>query len=161
MKKSLYLMVLIVLCVSVVLNIGMYRHIRNTQVNKSDTVEVVRFDTIRGTLPEVRYEKVTRYITLHDSMLIIDTITNEITLPIVQRQYSDDSTYTAYVSGAKVDSFPRLDSILVRQKTIERVITNTIFKKQHWRFGIGATGGISVTTRKPDVVIGVFGGYTF
>ena len=161
MKKGLYLMLLIVLIVSMVLNIGMYRHIKNTKVSKSDTVEVVRFDTIRDTLPLVRTEKITRYITLTDSMLIHDTVTNDIILPIAQKVYSDDSTYTAYVSGAKVDSFPRLDSIMVRQKTIERTITNTIIKKQHWQFGIGATGGISVTTRKPDVVIGVFGGYTF
>lgn len=128
---------------------------------RSDTVDVVVFDTIHDTLPEVRYERITRYVPVPDSVFVRDTVTNEPMLPVVQRIYSDDSTYTAYVSGARIDSFPRLDSIDVYQKTIERTITNTIYKQKHWRFGIGATAGVSVTTRKPDIVFGGFVGYTF
>ena len=133
------------------------------QESKSDTTEVVRYDTIRDTLTQehIKYEKITKYIPVPDSVFIRDTITNELVLPVVQKKYSDDSTYTAYVSGAKIDSFPRLDSIDVYQKTIERTITNTIYKTKHWRYGVGATAGISVTTRKPDIVIGGFIGYTF
>lgn len=126
-----------------------------------DTIEVVRWDTLHDSVPDIRYEKVTKYVPVPDSILITDTITNEKVLPIVQRTYTDDSTYTAYVSGAKIDSFPRLDSIDVYRKTIERTITNTIYKKKHWRLGIGAVGGVSVITGKPDVTVGVFGGYTF
>ena len=111
--------------------------------NTSDTIEVVRTDTIRDTIPQYHYEKITKYISVPDSILIRDTITNELVLPIVQRTYTDDSTYTAYISGAKVDSFPRLDSIDVYQKTIERTITNTIYKTKHWRFGVGASAWIS------------------
>ena len=129
--------------------------------NTSDTIEVVRTDTIRDTIPQYHYEKITKYISVPDSILIRDTITNELVLPIVQRTYTDDSTYTAYISGAKVDSFPRLDSIDVYQKTIERTITNTIYKTKHWRFGVGASAGISVTTHKPDIVVGGFVGFTF
>ena len=128
---------------------------------RSDTVEVVVFDTIHDTLPEVRYERITRYVPVPDSVFVRDTVTNEPMLPVVQRKYSDDSTYTAYVSGARIDSFPRLDSIDVYRRTIERTVTNTIYKQKHWRFGVGATAGVSVTTRKPDIVLGGFVGYTF
>jgi len=128
---------------------------------KSDTVIEVKLDTVHDTVPHVRYEKITKYIPIPDSIFVIDTITNEPVLPVIQRKYTDDSTYTAYVSGVKIDSFPRLDSINVYQKTTERTITNTIYKTKHWRFGIGAMAGMSVTTKKPDIVIGGFAGYTF
>lgn len=98
---------------------------------KTDTTLVVKWDTVHDTLPEIRYEKKIKYIPVPDSIFITDTITNEKVLPIVQRKYTDDSTYTAYVSGAKIDSFPRLDSISVRQKTIERTVTNTIYEEKH------------------------------
>lgn len=161
MKNWLWFALLAMLIVSVVLNVWLYCELAKPQDIKSDTVEVVTFDTIRDTLPVVRTEKVTKYVTLHDSLYVVDTVTNEVMLPVVQRVYTDDSTYRAYVSGARVDSFPRLDSIMVRQKTIERTITNTIYKKQHWRFGVGVMGGVSVTTRKPDIMVGAFAGYTF
>lgn len=109
---------------------------------KSDTTLVEKWDTIHDTLPPVKGERVVKYITIPcsnsqpDSLtsggVIKDSMPNSlITLPIVQRKYTDDSTYTAYVSGAKIDSFPRLDSIMVRQKTIERTITNNIYRDRN------------------------------
>ena len=124
---------------------------------KSDTTLVVKWDTVHDTLPEIRYEKKIKYISVPDSIFITDTITNEKVLPIVQREYTDDSTYTAYVSGAKIDSFPRLDSIMVRQKTIERTIINTIYKDKHGlRFKIrpAAGGGYDPIRRQWGVYVG-------
>lgn len=124
---------------------------------KSDTAEVVRWDTLHDTVPDIRYEKKTRYIPVPDSIFVTDTVTNEKVLPIVQRTYSDDSTYTAYVSGAKIDSFPRLDSVLVRQKIIERNIVNTVYKDKHGlRFKIrpAAGGGYDPLNRQWGVYLG-------
>ena len=124
---------------------------------KSDTTLIVKWDTVHDTLPEIRYEKKIKYIPVPDSIFITDTITNEKVLPIVQRKYTDDSTYTAYVSGAKIDSFPRLDSIMVRQKTIERTIINTIYKDKHGlRFKLrpAAGGGYDPIRRQWGVYIG-------
>ena len=124
---------------------------------KSDTTLVVKWDTVHDTLPEIRYEKKIKYIPVPDSIFITDTITNEKVLPIVQREYTDDSTYTAYVSGAKIDSFPRLDSIMVRQKTIERTIINTIYKDKHGlRFKIrpAAGGGYDPIRRQWGMYVG-------
>lgn len=83
------------------------------------------------------------------------------TFPIVQKVYGD-STYTAYVSGPKVDSIgPRLDSIQVREVLVTRNITNTIVQKKHWHFGIGAGAGIGVTSRTPDIFVGFIAMYEF
>lgn len=90
--------------------------------DKTDTVEVVRWDTIHDSVPDIRYETLTRYVRVPDSIFLTDTVTKERVLPIVQRKYTDDSTYTAYVSGLRYDIYPRLDSISVRQKMIERTI---------------------------------------
>ena len=109
---------------------------------KSDTTLVVKWDTIHDTLPPAKGERVVKYITIPCSKTQPDSLTSGgvikdsmpnslIMLPIVQREYTDDSTYTVYVSGAKIDSFPRLDSIMVRQKTIERTITNNIYRDRN------------------------------
>lgn len=106
---------------------------------KTEKVEVVKWDTVHDTLPPAKGERVVKYIKIPCSNSQPDSLTSGggikdsmpnslIKLPIVQRKYTDDSTYTAYVSGAKIDSFPRLDSIMVRQKTIERTITNNIYR---------------------------------
>ena len=87
---------------------------------------------------------VTRYVRVPDSILMYDTIAGERVLPIVQRTYTDDSTYTAYVSGARIDSFPRLDSIITRQRTLERIVTRTVYMRK---------GGFSVKVR-PAVTAG-------
>ena len=105
---------------------------------KFDKKEIKFHDT----LPPAKGERVVKYIKIPCSNSQPDSLTSGggvkdsmpnslITLPIVQRKYTDDSTYTAYVSGAKIDSFPRLDSISVRQKTIEGTVTNTIYKEKH------------------------------
>lgn len=124
---------------------------------KLDTTLVVKWDTVHDTLPEIRYEKKIKYIPVPDSIFITDTITKEKKLPVIQRKYTDDSTYTAYVSGAKIDSFPRLDSIMVRQKTIERTINNTIYKDKHGlRFKIrpAAGGGYDPLNKQWGVYVG-------
>jgi len=72
----------------------------------------------------------------------IDADTLNLTLPIVQRKYMNDSLYTAYVSGVKYEDYPRLDSINVKQKTVYQTttITKEVQKKQK-KFGVGVIGG--------------------
>jgi hypothetical protein len=64
------------------------------------------------------------------------------TFPVVQRQYSDDSTYTAYVSGLRYNQGPKLDSIIVRQREITNTITKTItIQKKPSRLSVGLQAG--------------------
>lgn len=78
-------------------------------------------------------------------------------MQVVQRTYTDDSTYTAYVSGVLVDSLPRLDSITVKQRTItithdvERIIT----KRKRLTYGIQVGTGYGLTTHRPDIYLGL------
>ena len=135
------------------------------EVIKSDTVTVVKIKEVHDTLPQIKTEKVIKYITLKgktDTLLVKDSVQGDsMVFPVVQRVYTDDSTYRAYVSGVRVGEFPKMDSIAVRQRLIERTITNTIERKQHWRFGVGVNAGVSIITGKPDMTAGFFAGYTF
>lgn len=83
-------------------------------------------------------------------------------LPVVQRQYSDDSTYTAYVSGPLYAHWPRLDSITVRQREIVRTFKETVtLTKRHPRltFGVGAGYGYGFSYRGFEPFVGVTVGY--
>ncbi len=62
-------------------------------------------------------------------------------LPIVQKTYSNDTLYTAYVSGVKYNDLPKLDSINVKQKTIFQTVTITReVQQKRSSFDIGAGG---------------------
>lgn len=77
-------------------------------------------------------------------------------MAVVQREYSDDSTYTAYVSGLLYQDWPKLDSITVRQRTITNTVTQavTLLQRQS-RFtlsaGIGYGYGFSYRGFEPFV----------
>jgi len=178
MRKFIFVLIIFMFAVSVCLNIGMYRHLK-TDIVKSDTVYKEKVIKVKDTAPGIKDEKTVGHATfpvhsnssntgknhvketgksIHDTANIAKKDENlNMTLDIVQRKYTDDSTYTAYVSGAKIDSFPRLDSILVRQKTIERTIINTIYKDKHGlRFKIrpAAGGGYDPINKQLGVYVG-------
>ena len=88
---------------------------------------------------------------------------DSIPMQVVQRIYTDDSTYTAYVSGVLVDSLPRLDSITVKQRTItitldiERIIT----KRKRFTHGIQGGAGYGITTHRTDIYLGYGAQFNF
>ena len=118
-----------------------------------DTISV-RVDSIRDTVyvevhdtvPVVKQETVVRYVKIpvQKREEAEGEVKDTVDMPVIQREYSDDSTYTAYVSGLKYEQWPKLDSIIVRQRTIETIIERTItVRKKQSRWGIGITGGYS------------------
>ena len=72
-------------------------------------------------------------------------------LPITQKVYTDDSTYTAWVSGYEA----MLDSIETYRR--QEVITNTISVKSRKRWSIGLQGGFYATPKglQPGLGVGV------
>lgn len=83
------------------------------------------------------------------------------TVPRTQKRY-EDSTYTAWVSGYEA----RLDSIHVYRRTVTRTVPvpETALKggARNWlheHFGAGIVGGAGygLTTKRPDVFVGVGG----
>ena len=131
----------------------------DTQV-KRDTVFIT--DTVIG-----------KPIEVHDTLLKCKTIylpsiasetdidTTQLTMkddslyiPITQKEYSDDSTYTAWVSGYE----PNLDSIHVYQRTVIINNTKTVTKRRMMNFGLQFGAGYGLFSKSPDVYIG--GGVT-
>lgn len=116
-----------------------------------DTIYITKTDT----MPIVKQEYVKRYIKIP---IIIDSVRiDSVPLPIVQRVYSDDSTYTAYISGVQVDSFPRLDSISVSQHNIiiDHEIERIITKKPPITIGLQTGAGYGILSKKTDIYIGL------
>lgn len=126
---------------------------------REDFREKLRIDTqyisITDTFPIVSKEVLTRYIyipvTLDSSKI------DSVPLAVVQRTYTDDSTYTAYVSGVLTDSFPRLDSIAIKQRYIyiDHEIERIREKKPPITFGLQSGIGYGIIGKKPDIYIGI------
>lgn len=126
-----------------------------------DTITVERYDTIyvthTDTMPkELKPEKVVGYVNpihfpscVKDSLITSHVDSNELKktdsvnmMPVVQKTFGDDSTYTAYVSGIKYQNWPKLDSIRVRNRVIVHDVVRTITEKQkRSRLGIGIQAG--------------------
>lgn len=161
MKKAV-LFLAVALAVSVVCN---YRQCTN-DAPTADTITVERTDTVYyttvDTMPVVKYEQVTEYVTIPCPG---DTADTAVVLPVVQRAFSDDSTYTAYVSGIKYQQWPKLDSILVRQREITNTIRETVTiretSKAHWNFGVQAGLGVGLLSGRVEPYIGAGVGYSW
>ena len=160
MKKLVFVLA-VALLESLVCNYALYKQ----NDVRADTVTVERIDTQyftkTDTLPIVIKDTVTGFVKIpvvKDS-LVHDTLRFD----MVQRTYTDDSTYTAYVSGLQYEDFPKLDSIAVRQRTILQEVERTVInnKRQRLNFGVQAGAGIGIISRKPDVYVGFGVQYSF
>jgi opacity protein-like surface antigen len=89
---------------------------------------------------------------------------DSIPMEVVQRTYSDDSTYTAYVSGIKYQDLPKLDSIITRQRQVTNTITKTITiqkKPKRWHIGLQAGYGYGLVSRQLEPYVGAGVGYSW
>lgn len=152
-RNSISAIIVVLLILAIIANIWQWYHAKYARQEVThDTVTVVEFVEYRDTMPQVRDERVIGHFTfplkskITDSVIvsnsnnpsetgIADTLIQDsgseigITLDIVQRKYTDDSTYTAYVSGARIDDdFPRLDSIMILRRDVMRTITQTVYR---------------------------------
>ena len=124
-----------------------------------DTVEVIRIDTLRDTVPVPVYEKII------DSFIISvpipapipgDTVRDTVAvyLPITQKVYRD-SLYAAYVSGYRA----KLDSIEVYGRTRDVTIRETPIretpKRKRWGLGLQVGYGMAGNKASPYVGVGV------
>lgn len=131
--KCSQIIICALLLISIGLNVYLLTRENQCEVIEKVTTEVVR-DTIHDTIPELRYEKLISYKT--DTLRVVDIIPGDTVhvvaeIPITQKEYSDDSTYTAWVSGYKQS----LDSIDVYKNTV--YITKEITKTKVQKFSVG------------------------
>lgn len=125
-----------------------------------DTLYVYHTDT----LPVVKKETVTQYVSIPCPEQTSGGDTAKVTLPVVQKEFSDDSTYTAYISGLEYDKWPKLDSITVRLREIENTITKTITiqkKRSHWNVGVQAGYGYGFKSKMVEPYVGIGFTYSF
>jgi len=129
------------------------RYAESNQHVLTDTIIVVKIDTVKIDKPIYVTENAidTIFLVINDTIRLNDTLYQ--TLPITQRMYEKDSIYRAWVSGYR----PQLDSLLVFPKTITKTVTNTVYQNSS-KFGIGVTAGYGVnkTGFSPFVGIGVY-----
>lgn len=155
--KTLFIVLFALLFISFGFNV--YYVVKDKDVDiKEKITTVTKIDTIMDTVLVVKKEKVIKVIrdTLVNVEFIRDTVdTAKVVadIPIVQKEYSDDSTYTAWVSGYR----PSLDSINIYRKNISTNKETVIKKKDIHRFGIGPVvyGGYSFGTKKLDYGVGI------
>jgi hypothetical protein len=146
-----------------------------------DTVTVVERDTVwqqvADTMPkELKPEKVVGKVTVptipdmsdgeaEDTQAADTAQSDGMQMDVVQRTFSDDSTYTAYVSGIKYQQWPKLDSIIVRQReitnTIREKVTIRETRKAHWNFGVQAGLGVGLLSGRVEPYIGAGVGYSW
>lgn len=118
-----------------------------------DTVKVKEPVPVRETI--VKYVK--KPVTLHDTVYMesdpesICLHGDSVVIPITQKVYTNDSTYTAWVSGYDA----RLDSIDVYRKTF--VVETRHIEKRRSPLSWGITGGVGygLINRQLDTYIGI------
>lgn len=160
MKKAVITLV-VALLVSLVFNYmqcsGSCGTVDTVTVERTDTQYVTKTDTV----PVVSKETVTQYVKVP---VIKDSIVHDsIPMEVVQRSYTDDSTYTAYVSGIKYLDLPKLDSIITRQRQVTNTIIQTITiekKRSRWHVGLQVGYGIGLASGRLEPYIGAGVGYT-
>ena len=114
MKKWIPYIVIAVLAVCLILSLTNRNEVV-IETHTTDTITIVRTDTIRERIPHFISEMVL------DTIFVEKVPENVLKLPITQKYYNTDS-YQAWVSGYK----PNLDSINVFNKVVERTVNHTI-----------------------------------
>ena len=164
MKNTTWVIsVLLVICLWC--NVVQCYHARQAdEAVRIDTVEQVAFVEVHDTVPAQTAEKVIGKVNVSCGHINGHSVTDSVTskqnpnaadtlaLEIVQRTFSDSATYT-------YGRYPSLDSIIVRQKIIERTITNTLRERHKVSFKIRPAVGVGygMFGQRIDVYVGVAG----
>ena len=148
--KTSLVVLLVFLFISFGFNIWYVVKDKDVEIKENTTI-LTKSDTIRDTVLVVKNEKIVRVV--HDTLTNIDTMKVIANIPITQKEYSDDSTYTAWVSGYK----PNLDSINVYRNNVYINKETIITKKDNKRLGIGPVvyGGFNMGSRQLDWGVGI------
>ena len=150
MNKNLVIAVLSLLLALSLSFQYLYHSNRNSTGNslRTDTVTIIKIDTVTVTKPVLKYKYLTKIIT--DTLYNKDSIKVPVQIPIESKTYQD-STYRAVVSGYRAS----LDTIQVYPLHTYTTITNTITKQKRFNIGVQAGFGYGCFSKKPDLYIGL------
>lgn len=107
------------------------------------TQEVIKYKYVPVVVTDTFVERDT-VIQVHENIAVI---------PISRKEYTDSQTYRAVVTGYD----PKLEEIEVYRENTEITIRKK--EKQRWGVGVQAGAGVGLTTRKPDLYIGLGASY--
>lgn len=151
-----------------------YNRCDGGRVEPKDTLSV-RVDSFIDTMYVEIHDTVPKYVTervilrvkvpvdsQNDSKMTASANGDSVNFDVVQRTYSDDSTYTAYVSGLLYQDWPRLDSIAILQRTVYERIRETVTLRQRasrWNITAGFGYGYGFSYRGFEPFVGLTIGY--
>ena len=148
MKKLLLFLFCCAFIASLVYNYYQWS-MMNSQPVKIERKTEIKYIEKKDSMPEVKSSKVVgrtkiTFLCHHEQGTesldsTCEAVRDSVEVEITQKVYSDDSTYTAYVSGVN----PNLDSIFVKQKEVTHSIleTRTLQVKKFRRWNVGLIGG--------------------
>ncbi len=131
---------------------GRYGFREEIEITKYDTIETIKFDTIRDTLliptmvTKIGYD--TTYLTSLDTIKLHDTI--KVDLPIEQKIYQTDF-YKATIKGYQSELV--VMEIYQQTKYVDRYIEKTI--KQNNKFSVGPSVGVTYLDGKISPYLGI------
>ena len=136
------------------------------------TVEkpVVKFQTKTEIKTDTIYKTISKPIYITETVIRTDTIKQDSVLPYIQRDYIT-SINTDSVSGeiyTKISGYNAvLDTLSYKLYIPTKTITNTVetqitkYKQKHFNWGITAGFGYGITTKRPDLFVGLGVQYSF
>ena len=146
----------------------------NNHQLKKEIIEIekpiVKVETKIETKTDTIYRTISKPTYLTETIIRTDTIKQDSVLPMVRRDYIT-SINTDSVSGeikAVVSGYNAvLDTLSYRLTIPTKTITNTVetqitkYKQKHWNWGATAAFGYGITTKRPDLFIGLGVQYSF
>lgn len=146
---------------SLMLNIRSFSDDVRMTYHDTVTIRTTLVDTVFYQQPVMKDSTVIRYVTLNipddkeEDLPIIEEH-SKVVIPISQKTYTDDSTYTAYVSGYN----PALDSIVIHRNSerITTVLPRPTVEDKKWSIGVQVGYGITLTQQPqfaPYIGIGI------
>ena len=173
MKKLLLFLFCCAFIASLVYNYYQWSMMKNQPVKIERKTEI-KYIEKKDSMPEAKSSKVVGHTKIpflchHEQGTesldsVCEAVRDSVEVEITQKVYSDDSTYTAYVSGVN----PNLDSIFVKQKEVTHSIleTRTLQVKKFRRWNIGLIGGYGYGFKSKNlepfvgvgITISLFGG---
>lgn len=167
MKDKFIVFILILFLFSLFFNFKLWHDKKiPTEVVKEKIV--TRYIEVKDTLPQEISSRIVGKVTVAhrcDSFCLetdsILTFSDSIELEKEQKVFSDDSTYTAYISGYR----PNLDSIIFRQKdyyhSVFEIKTLPSVKSNRFHIGIIGGYGYGFSSSNFEPFIGIGFSYSF
>ena len=136
------------------------------------TVEkpVIKYQTKTEIKTDTVYKKIIKPTYLAETVIRTDTIKADTVVNFVQREYYttiNTDTITGHIKAVVSGVNPTLDTlqynlhIPIRTVTNEITVERTKYKQKHFNWGITAGFGYGITTKRPDLFVGLGVQYSF